>query len=157
MDLQWCESPNERMIFAYSSVWETGVEGSHMMLYPVFLIVTLAWNWKTQQNCYMNSYITGCFSYYCWTNFDGDEYILLRSHPRRNVTQQTNSTAAKECSRFLMQSMLTTFWVKYPILNIPLLKSADVWKSSIRFDKNINLFWVHLDDSSPRDTSRICI
>ena len=24
---------------------------------PFFLIVTLAWNWLTQQNCYMNSYI----------------------------------------------------------------------------------------------------
>ena len=37
-----------------------------------------------------------------------------------------------------MQSMLTTFWEKYPILNISLLKSAGVWKSSIRFDKNRN-------------------
>ena len=35
--------------------------GSHMMLRPVFMIVTPAGNWKTQQNCYMNSYITGSF------------------------------------------------------------------------------------------------
>ena len=92
MDLQWCESSNERMIFAYSSVWVSRSWlswGSHMMLCPVFMIVTLAWNWKTQQNCYMNSYITGCFSYYCWTKFVRDEYTMAAESPLSEC-HQTN-------------------------------------------------------------------
>ena len=53
--------------------------------------------------------------------------------PNKQIQQQQ-----KNVQDFIMQSMLTTYWEKYPILNISLLKSADVWKSSIRFDKNRN-------------------